>query len=293
MKLQTIALHPVFAAEVTGVDLSAPLSAGTVQAIHDGMNQHAVLLFRNQRLTEQDQMRVGESLGTVESQPASVGQGNGRLQDARMNDISNLGPDGELLPEQHARRLFNLGNRLWHTDSSFKALPSKYSLLYGKRIPSAGGDTEFADMRAAYDGLDEQWRAEIDSLIAHHSLLYSRALLGFDQFSDQERERYTPVRQRLVRRHPGSARLGLYLAAHIGAVEGMSRPEAMMLVHDLIEHATRPEWVYRHQWQTDDLIIWDNRCTMHRATRYPEKNEVRDMRRVTIEDDCNTLEQPR
>lgn len=293
MKLQTKPLHPVFAAEVTGIDLGKPLSDELVEAIHQAMNEHAVLVFRRQNLSEADQMRVGESLGTVEAQRASVGQEKSRLRDERMNDISNLGPDGNLLPSQHPRRLFNLGNRLWHTDSSFKAVPAKYSMLFGERVPDSGGDTEFADMRAAYDGLDPDWRAQIDSLIAHHSLLYSRALLGFDQFSETERERYEPVRQRLVRRHPGSGRLSLYLAAHIGAIDGMSRPEAMMLIHDLIEHATQPQWVYRHQWREHDLVIWDNRCTMHRATRYPENGAVRDMRRVTLEDDMSTLEQPR
>ena len=286
-------LHPLFAAEAVGLELTFPLPPETVATIQQGMDEFAVLLIRGQPLTEEQEMAVGEALGPIEAKPASVGMGSKRLADARMNDISNLDSDGSLLAADSPRRLFNLGNRLWHTDSSFKSLPAKYSMLYGHQVPAQGGDTEFADMRAAWDRLDPALQEEVFDLVADHSLLYSRALLGFDQFSAEERERYEPVPQRLVRRIPGSGRLALYLASHIGAIASMRRPEAMVLVRDLIEHATQPDLVYRHQWQPHDLVIWDNRCTMHRATRFNDGGEVRDMRRVTVSDYASSLEQPR
>lgn len=285
-------LHPLFAAQAIGFDLSEPLTPDLVKVLDDAMSEHAVLVIRGQPLTERQEMAVGEALGTIESKPATVGIGSQRLQDKRMNDISNLGPDGSLLPSDDERRLFNLGNRLWHTDSSFKSTPAKYSMLYAQHVPTEGGDTEFADMRASWDALDPALQTLARDCVAMHSLLYSRALLGFDQFSEQERLRYTPVRQRLVRRHPGSGRLSLYLAAHIGAIENMLRPEAMVLVQELIEHSTQRQFVYKHGWKPHDLVIWDNRCTMHRATRFDDKQQARDLRRVTVQDSAPTLEQP-
>ena len=285
-------LHPVFAAEAIGLSLETPLTPETTAAIERGLDEYAVILIRGQALTERQQMQIGEALGPIEARPASVGIGSRRLADGRMNDISNLDAQGNLLARDNQRRLFNLGNRLWHTDSSFKSTPAKYSMLYGKQVPATGGETEFADMRAAWDRLDSELQTEVFDLIARHSLLYSRALLGFEAFSDEERVRYEPVPQRLVRRIPGSGRLALYLAAHIGAIDEMIRPEAMVLVRELMEHATQPALVYRHQWQADDLVIWDNRCTMHRATRVAP-DVVRDMRRVTVADYASTLEQPR
>jgi len=285
-------LHPVFAAEAVDLDLSTPLTSDVTAAIERGLDQYAVLLIRGQPLTERQQMQIGEALGPIEARPASVGMGTGRLADNRMNDISNLDAKGKLLPRDDNRRLFNLGNRLWHTDSSFKPMPAKYSMLYGKQVPESGGDTEFADMRAGWDRLDPALQTQVFDLVARHSLLYSRAQLGFDKFTDEERSRYEPVPQRLVRRIPGSGRLALYLAAHIGAIDEMVRPEAMVLIHELIEHATQSDLVYRHQWQADDLVIWDNRCTMHRSTRV-DPQIVREMRRVTVADNMSSLEQPR
>lgn len=286
-------LHPIFGAEIIGLDLTFPLPAETVAHLEAGLDEYAILLLRGRPLTEREEMQIGEALGPIEDRPANVGSANARLADARMNDISNLDGNGRLLAADSPRRLFNLGNRLWHTDSSFKATGAKYSMLYGHHVPAQGGDTEFADMRAAWDRLPPDLKEQVFDLVAEHSLLYSRALLGFDQFSAEERERYKPVRQRLVRRMPGSGRLALYLASHIGAIESMSRPDAMVLVRDLIEHATQPELVYRHRWQQHDLIIWDNRCTMHRATRFDDRSIRRDMRRVTVADHAPSLEQPR
>lgn len=190
------------------------------------------------------------------------------------------------------RRLFNLGNRLWHSDSSFKAIPAKCSMLHARVIPPEGGEIEFADMRAAWDALSETTKALIEPLVCDHSLVYSRALLGFDTFTEEERRAFAPVPQRLVRRHPGSGRRSIYLSSHIGSIHGWPRPEALALIRDLTEHATPREFVYRHTWRLHDLVIWDNRCTMHRARAFEDQRFKRDMRRLTLQDSAPTLEQP-
>jgi alpha-ketoglutarate-dependent 2,4-dichlorophenoxyacetate dioxygenase len=290
--MQFTALHPLFAARFDGFDLREPMTADRIEQVHQAMNRFAVVLFRGQQLTADQQMAFGEALGPVETSRATVNAEDHRLKHSLMNDISNLASDGSLLARDSARRFFNLGNRLWHTDSSFKSTPAKYSLLYAHDVPEGQGDTEFADMRAAYDALDQSVRDKLTDQVAMHSLLYSRALLGFHDFSDEEQVQFQPVPQRMVRRHPGSGRLGLYLAAHIGDIKGWEVPEAMIFVRELIEHATRREFVFRHQWRNGDLIIWDNRCTMHRATPFDDVNQVRDLRRVTISDYAPTLEQP-
>ena len=187
--------------------------------------------------------------------------------------------------------MFNLGNRLWHSDSSFKATPAKYSMLHAKSIPPEGGETEFADMRAAWDALPAKTQDLVRDLVCDHSLIYSRALLGFGEFNEEERRQFAPVPQRLVRRHAGSGRLSLYLSAHIGTIHGWPRPEAMALIRDLAEHATQRDFVYQHRWRVMDLVVWDNRCTMHRGRAYEDKRYPRDMRRATISDCAPTLDQ--
>ena len=207
-----------------------------------------------------------------------------------LNDISNLDRHGKVLARDDRRRLFSLGNQLWHSDSSFKEVPALYSLLSARKIPSAGGNTEFADMRAAYDALDEATKREVHDLICLHSQIYSRGMLGFEDFTEAERVKWAPVRQRLVRRHPGSGRLSLYLASHAGGIEGWPMPEARAFLRDLTEHATQREFVYTHVWRPFDLVMWDNRATMHRARRF-NSTEVRDMRRTTLTNIVSSLEQ--
>jgi alpha-ketoglutarate-dependent 2,4-dichlorophenoxyacetate dioxygenase len=214
-----------------------------------------------------------------------------RLKHREMVDISNPEVDGSILGADDRRRTFNLGNQLWHSDSSFKATPAKYSMLHARVIPPEGGETEFADMRAAWDALPDHDKQRIELLVCEHSLLYSRALLGFDAFTEQERRQFAPVPQRLVRRHPGSGRRSLFLASHIGAIQGWLRPEALALIRDLTEHATQREFVYRHVWREHDLVIWDNRCTMHRARPFDDQRYRRDMRRLTLTDSAPTLAQ--
>ncbi len=289
--MRVTSLHPHIGARVEGVDLRKPLTAELRSAIEAAMDQHAVLVFRGQDLSDAEHMAFGTSFGPVEHTRATVDQHRHRLQIPQMNDISNLDVDGKILKADDRRRLFELGNRLWHSDSSFKATPAKYSLLLSRSIPPEGGETEFADMRAAWDALPEKMKAKVKDLVCWHSLLYSRAQLGFYGFNEEEKKQFAPVPQRLVRRHAGSGRLSLYLSAHIGRIEGWEVPEALALIRDLVEHATQREFVYRHEWRVHDLVMWDNRCTMHRGRAYDDTKYPRDMRRVTLQDSAPTLAQ--
>ena len=289
--LRITPLHPLFAARAEGLDLRHPLNAAEVAAITAAMDRYAVLVFPGQHFEGDQQLAFGRHFGEVEDVPTLVDQGRRRLADTRVNDISNLGVDGNILPADDRRRMFNLGNLLWHSDSSFKPVPAQYSMLHARVIPPEGGETEFADMRAAWDALPEKMKAEVRDLVCEHSLIFSRAQLGFDEFTPEEMARCTPVPQRLVRRHPGSGRLSLYLSAHIGRIQGWQRPEAMALIRELTEFATQREFVYSHSWTVGDLVVWDNRCTMHRGRRYEDKTYPRDMRRVTLQDSAPTLEQ--
>jgi alpha-ketoglutarate-dependent 2,4-dichlorophenoxyacetate dioxygenase len=291
MTLRITPLHPFIGARAEGIDLRTTPTPAQAREIEAAMDKHAVLVFPGQDLNDDQQMAFGASLGPIEQSRATVDVHKHRLSHQLMNDISNLDENGEILAANDRRRMFNLGNRLWHTDSSFKATPSKYSMLHARSIPPEGGDTEFADMRAAWDALPKAMQETVRGLICEHSLLYSRALLGFSGFNEEERRQFAPVRQRLVRRHAGSGRLSLFLSAHIGSIEGWPVPEAMALIRDLAEHATQREFVYRHRWSVHDLVVWDNRCTMHRGRAYDDKLYKRDMRRVTLSDSAPTLEQ--
>ena len=205
-------------------------------------------------------------------------------------DVSNLDKDQIPFARDDRRRLFAIGNRLWHSDSSFKTTPAKYSILNARSIPSKGGNTEFADMRAAYDALDDETKAAVEGLVCEHSQIFSRQQLGFTDFTDEERERFAPVRQTLVRTHPVTGRTSLYLASHAGSIVGWPVPEARAFLRDLIEHATQREFVHKHEWSVGDLVMWDNRQTMHRARPFPAE-EPRDMRRTTLAGDGPTVEQ--
>ncbi len=291
MPLTLKPLHPLFAAEVTGIDLRTPPAPDVAAEIHKAIGRYGVLVFPGQELDDDQQMDFGRALGPLEPTRAVVDVHKNRLKHEEMNDISNLDEDGHILAADDRRRLFSLGNRLWHSDSSFKKTPSLYSMLHGRAVPPEGGATEFADMRAAWDALPDAMKARLRDKIAWHSLIYSRGLLGFTDYTPEERERFAPVPQRLVRRHAGSGRLSLFLSSHIGRIDGMPQPEAMLLVRELTEFATQRDFVYSHRWKQWDLVMWDNRCTMHRATPYDDAKHRRDMRRVTLQDVAPTLEQ--
>ncbi len=283
-------IHPVFVGEVSGLDLRAPLSRNDVMAIEAGMDRYAVLVFHDQNITDEQQIAFTRNFGEIEdSAGGHVTKPHEKRLNPLMNDVSNLGHDNKPLGRDDRRRLFNLGNQLWHSDSSFRAIPAKYSLLSGRVTAKKGGNTEFADMRAAYDALDEETKALVEDLVCEHSLLYSRGLLGFAATPEEE-AMFRPVRQRLVRSHPVTGRKSLYLASHAGTIVGWPVPEARALLRDLTEHATQPHFVHVHQWRQYDLVIWDNRQTMHRVRRFDE-SEIRDMRRTTVAGEAPTIEQ--
>jgi alpha-ketoglutarate-dependent 2,4-dichlorophenoxyacetate dioxygenase len=284
-------LHPLFAARAEGFDLRRPLSEADRAEIEAAMDRYAVLVFPAPGLDDDQQMAFAERFGPVEQTRATVDASKQRLKHGAMNDISNLDEKGEILAADDRRRFFALGNRLWHSDSSFKATPAKYSLLHARSIPPEGGETEFADTRVAWETLPAAQQAQLRDLVCEHSLIYSRAQLGFADYTEAERRQFAPVPQRLVRRHHGSGRVALFLSSHIGRIQGMPTPEAMMLIRDLLEHATHPERVYVHRWQVGDLVMWDNRCTLHRGRAYDDRRHPRDMRRVTLSDVAPTLEQ--
>ena len=281
-------IGPTLAARASGVDATAALPSNTVATIEAGMDRHAVLVFPDQRLTDEQQLAFTLNFGALETtEGGNITKPGERRLGAGLADVSNLGQDGRPLPPEDRRRLFNLGNQLWHSDSSFRAIPAKYSILSGRVVSTTGGNTEFADMRAAYDALDERTKAEVEDLVCEHSLMFSRGALGFTELSEQERAAFRPVRQRLVRVHPVTGRKSLYLSSHAGGIVGWTVPEARAFLRDLVEHATAERFRYVHQWRPFDLVMWDNRQTMHRVRRF-DATQVRDMRRTTVGGDAPT-----
>ena len=282
---------PDFAGVVDGIDLSRPVGPDEVAAITEGMDRFAVLVFRGQQIDDRQQLAFSRHFGPLEQ---ATSHGIARQQQRglapEIADISNLGRENEILARDDRRRLFGLGNMLWHSDSSFKPTPAKYSLLHARIIPEKGGNTEFADMRAAWDALDNETKAICEGLVCKHSQIYSRGTLGFTEWTDDELARNQPVPQRLMRRHPGSGRRSLFLSAHAGEITGWPVPEARAFLRDLNEHATQRQFVYAHRWQVGDLVMWDNRCMMHRARRY-DPNEIRELHRTTVADSAPTLQQ--
>lgn len=289
--MQFTQIHPEFVAKVEGVDLRRPLTPAEAAEIDAAMNQYGVLVFPNQLVDDEQQKAFSRNFGPLEQATGNIQTAAERRLDMEMADISNLDQNSQVFARDDRRRMFNLGNLLWHADSSFKVTPAKYSALSARAIPRTGGDTEFADMRAAYDTLSDEDKALIETMVTHHSLIYSRGLLGFGEFTDDEKLKFAPVRQRLVRRNAMTGRRTIYLSSHIGEIEGMPRPEAMALIRDLMEHATQRRFVYTHKWTLGDIVMWDNRQTMHRARRYNDTGEVRDMRRTTVEDVAPSLAQ--
>jgi alpha-ketoglutarate-dependent 2,4-dichlorophenoxyacetate dioxygenase len=286
-------VHPEFVGIATGIDARRPLGPDVVQTIHDGMDRYAVLILPGQAIDDDQQAALSRQLGPL--QPAvgnNVTPQKYRRLGVDFSDVSNLDGRGAIFDRHDRARQFAFGNRLWHTDASYRAVPAKYSLLSARAVPGAGGDTEFADMRAAYDALDGHTRAELEGLVAEHALMYSRMLLGFTEFTDEERETFAPVRHTMLRTLDSTGRTSLYLSAHAGGIVGWPTAEARAFILDLMEHATRPEFVHVHRWQVNDLVIWDNRQTMHRVRRFDDLHEVRDMRRTTVRGDGPTIAQP-
>ena len=279
--------RPFFAGVVSGIDITKPLTQSEAQQIEAGMDQYGVLVFHDQPFTDETQMAFSRNFGELELATNNLREGKDRLG-AHIADISNLDVNNNVLGRENRRRLFSLGTRLWHSDSSFKVVPAKYSLLSARIIPDADGNTEFADMRAAWDTLDPETQAECMPLICEHSQLFSRALIGFGDFTDEERKNFAPVQQRLVRTHPSTGRKSLYLASHAGTILGWPIPEARAFLRDLTEHATQRKFVYSHKWTANDLVVWDNRATMHRSRPF-DATQVRDMHRTTVAGTRSTM----
>ena len=291
MHIEISPLHPLFAAEVRGIDATRKLGHDTVAAIEAAMDRLAVLVFRDQHLTDEQQLAFSRAFGELEF---TNGTGISKPGEQRLHpafaDVSNVGLDNQILARDNRRRLYSLGNMLWHSDSSFKPVPAKYSILSGRVVATTGGETEFADKRAAYDALDDATKAEIEDLVCEHSLIYSREVMGFDDLTGAERAMMRPVRQALMRTHPGSGRKALYLGSHIGTIIDWPMPEARAFIRDLTEHATQRRFVYAHRWRPFDLVMWDNRALMHRVRRY-DSTQVRDMRRTTVAGTALTVAQ--
>ena len=280
--------RPFFGGEASGIDITRPLTREQAAEIEQGMDEFGVMVFHDQRFTDETQMAFSRNFGELEFATNNLRDSKEQRLGAHIADISNLDANNNVLARENRRRLFSLGTRLWHSDSSFKVVPAKYSLLSARVIPSKGGNTEFADMRAAYDALDDATKAECDGLVCEHSQLFSRAQIGFGDFTEQERIAFAPVTQRLIRRHPSTGRKSLYLASHAGTIVGWPVPEARAFLRDLIEHATQRKFVYSHEWKQFDLVIWDNQATMHRARPF-DAAEARDMHRTTVAGTRSTM----
>ncbi len=283
MSLQLKPLHPLFAAEASGIDITRPLSDTEVRQINAAMNQYAVLVWRGQPLSGQQQIDFAKSFGPLDLGLKKVFKRPERLEDERLIDISNVDAQGNVARRDSPKNLSNFANQLWHSDSSFQNPRAAYSMLHALVLPSWGGNTEFADLRAAYDALPERTRSEVEGLSAEHYALHTRILLGDEAYTDDQKKAIPPAVWPLVQTHPGSGRKLLFVGVHAREVIGWPTAEGRIYLSDLLEHATQREFVYRHQWQAGDLVMWDNRSTLHRGRRY-DIAERRELRRTTIED---------
>jgi alpha-ketoglutarate-dependent 2,4-dichlorophenoxyacetate dioxygenase len=268
-------------AEVTGLDLKQPLDRATIASLNDAFLKHAVLVFRRQNLDDAQQIAFGTQFGPLEDSRVRIGDTDDRGPRV-ISDLSNLDDQGEIVATDSRKLQFLNGNLLWHTDSSFKPVPAGPSFLTGRIIPPEGGDTEFADLRAAYDALPEARRRAIEGLIAEHSLQHSRRRYGYNQFTEAERQHWPPVLNPIVRRHPETGRKTLFVGSHAGRIVGMDDAAGHALIDELIAFATQPEFVYAHRWTLGDLVMWDNRCCMHRGRLWDQARYPRNVRRITV-----------
>ena len=271
---------PQFAAEAGGVDLRRPLSATDIDAIDAAMDHYSVLVFRDQPMDQVQQIACARQFGPLDAGLRKATGAPTRFQYDELIDISNVALDGSVADAADSKLIGTLANQLWHTDSSFQPLPIKYSMLSAVTLPATGGDTEWADMRAAYDALDDELQSLVEGHSAHHATFHSRILLGDDKYTPEQLNRFPPAEWPIVRIHPGSGRKLLFVGAHCDRVSGMTVPEGRLLIAELLEHATQRQFVYRHHWRTGDYVMWDNRATLHRGRRY-DITARRDLRRTT------------
>jgi len=284
MALTFTPLHPTFMAQASPIDLRKVDDAQTLSDIRQAMTQYGVLVFKGQAFTGSEQIEFAQRLdGELHRKTSSAVLAKNRFGDEALTDISNVGADGDILGAQDRRRMSGISNRIWHTDASFEDPAGRYSMLFARNIPPVRADTEFADMRAAYDALDEQTKDTIDGLHVHHSIVYSRQIMGFE-FSAEEAARLPGAVHGLVRKFEDSPRKSLYLASHAARVMELEVPEGRLLLKDLMEHAVMPQFRHHHEWELGDLVIWDNRTTMHRARPFDDKKYKRELTRVTTLD---------
>jgi alpha-ketoglutarate-dependent 2,4-dichlorophenoxyacetate dioxygenase len=291
MSLSVFPVTPNFAAEIGDIDLSQPVSSDDLTAIKTAFAKYSVLVFPDQTLTTTQHLAFARQIGPLETSISIYRKDEQLRISEELADVSNISADNAILTRESRQRLYNLGNRLWHTDSSFRRLPAFASILYSRSIPPVGGHTEFADQRAAYDALDDEMKRRVAGLVAEHSIFHSRARLGFTDFSDDERAALPPVPQMLVRTISENGRKSLYVASHAGRIFGMTDEEGRKLIDELIAHTTQRQFVYTHRWRVHDLVMWDNRCTMHRGTEFDDVRWPRDMQRATVSDIANTCDQ--
>lgn len=280
MSLSLKSLHPSFVVEITGVDLRAPMSDEVFDEIHDVFDRAAVVVFREQYLSDDEQLAFSRRFGPIEEAPNYAGKAL-RLP-GEFTDISNLDSEGKLLDPEDRLAKYNLGNQLWHTDSSFKAVRAKCSLLSAREIPDTGSVTQYADMRSAYEALPQERKEQLEGLVAEHSIAHSRSLTGFDGFNRSVADSLPPVPQRVVD-HYDDGRSSLFLASHASHIVGMPVEEGRALLTELIEFATQDRFVYSHDWTVGDLVVWDNRRTMHRGRPY-DMTQRRVLHRTTVSD---------
>jgi len=288
MAIELTSLHPTLGAEVRGVDLTRPVVSEVFAEIEAAFNRHGILVFPEQPVTDEQQLAFSRLFGALEVNPNYAGAKMRLRPDVA--DISNLDAEGRVLARDDRRNLFNIGNQLWHTDSSFKRVPAKCSLLSARELPESGGETEFADLRTAWDALPEARKRQLRGLVVEHSIFRSRSQIGFADFNDEIFKELPPVPQALVRHHPASGRTSLYLASHASHIVGWPVEDGRALIEELIAFATQRQFVYQHRWTVGDLVMWDNRCTMHRGRPYDD-TQRRVLHRTTVSDWANTLEQ--
>jgi len=283
MALRIRPLHPLFAAEASGPDLRRPLERETVREIEAAMDEYAVLVWHDQPFSEAQQVAFARQFGPLDLGLRKARPGEHRFGYDELIDISNVTPHGEVAARDHAKIVSNLANQLWHSDSSFQQPAAVYSMLSAVVVPASGGDTQFCDLRAAYDALAEEEKKELEGLTSEHYAFHTRLWLGDTSYTEAQLKSMPPVQWPLVRTHPGSKRKLLWAGAHATRIVGWTLAEGRVLLADLLEHATQREFVYRHRWRVGDLVMWDNRCTLHRGRRF-DLCQRRELRRTTTEE---------
>jgi alpha-ketoglutarate-dependent 2,4-dichlorophenoxyacetate dioxygenase len=292
MSISITEIHPLLGARVEGVDLRQPITADDVAFIEQSIARYPVLVFPAQIIDDRQQIEFSLNFGTLQTATTYATNPDRHRLAAVITDVSNVGKDNQTFGPGDRRRMNALGSRRWHSDSSYQTVPAKYSLLSARTIPGVGGETQFADMRAAYDALPDHLRTLVEDLLVEHNVIYSRSVVGFTDFSEEERSALPPVHQRLVRRHPISRRRSLFLSGHASHIVGWPLPQGRDLLYQLSDFATQPQFVFEHRWTVGDLVMWDNRSLMHRARPYFPETATRDMHRTSVNDVSSTLDQP-